>query len=400
MKTRGTKSVREADISASSKSVSPEMAPHNFASRIGNRALGRIMAGPAKAAASIAPVSDHKSDSRPQLRGVTSNVVQRKAKVPESMETEADAFGQFETTKLEPYHDSGVEITLLFHPNKNKADAKKIALSQSVKITDDSGNPFASSPTMAGRMVQSGDAKGYTIDASGKTNNPIYFDTKNLGPNEELKDTPMSNVKGTDKPKVGENTHYELGFSFKQKDTDKERTTQPAGINDKPEGIQRKGYGMMFETAALAIDGVDKGQYYGSVKWGYKVGGTAENPKVEPKDVIDITRASKGTPTANFIEPAKLWNASTTAGGLEVNPTGGGNTKDAWVQYVQGSGPKRVAKGTKLKLVRVIKGTTEGMIQAEVLDAEGKVSAVVNIYVTDVKDTGSGTPNKPLPIPK
>ena len=155
---------------------------------------------------------------------------------------------------------------------------------------------------------------------------------------------------------------------------------------------------MMFETTALAIDGADKDTYYGSVNWGYKVGGTQANPKVERKDMTDISQASKGKPTANFIEAAKLWNKSTTTGTLEVNPTGGGNKRDAWVQYVNGTtGPPRLAKGTKLKFNKALKGSTEGLIEADVLEGNGTSIATVQIYVSDVKDTGGGTANKVLP---
>lgn len=321
-------------------------------------------------------------------------VVQCK-KVPEKVD--ADDFGQFETTKFQPLNDSGVDIVLMFHPNKDKADATKIALTQSVKATTAANTAYAISPTTAKRMVAGKQGRGYTIDASGATNNPIYFDTKNLGPQDELKDTPESEVPGQ-RAQLGSNTNYELGYCFREKPDDADKKVHSAGISDKPQGIKRKGHGMMFETAALAIDGIDKGQYYGSVKWGYKIGGTKANPKVEAKDTFDISRASKGTPTANFIEAAKLWNVSTTMGTLEVNPTAGGNKRDAYVESVQGTGPKRLAKGTKLKLVRVVKGSSEGVIEAEVLDASGQSSGtIVRIYVADVKDPGSGTPNKPLP---
>jgi hypothetical protein len=326
-----------------------------------------------------------------------SSVVQCNKKVPDKVGP--NDYGQFETTKFDPLNDSGVDIILNFHPNKDKADANKIALTQSVKAFNDSGTPYAVNPTIAARMVAGRQGKGYAIDASGATNNPIYFDTKNLGSQDELKNTPDSNVTSGATPQVGTNTHYELGYCYKLNQSDAERTPHSAGISDKPEGIKRKGYGMMFETAALAIDGADKDKYYGSVKWGYKVGGTKANPKVERKDTSDISQASKGKPTANFIEAAKSWNKSTTTGTLEVNPTAGGNTRDAWVQYVNGTtGPTRLPKGTKLKFNRAVKGSTEGLIEADVLNANGPGSvATVQIYVTDVKDLGGGTPNKPLP---
>jgi hypothetical protein len=67
------------------------------------------------------------------------------------------------------------------------------------------------------------------------------------------------------------------------------------------------------------------------------------------------------------------------------------------VQYVSGSGLARLAKGTKLELIRVIKGTSDSMIEAKILD-NATPPNIVNIYVADVKDPG-GSPNKPLPMP-
>lgn len=74
-------------------------------------------------------------------------------------------------------------------------------------------------------------------------------------------------------------------------------------------------------------------------------------------DAIDISEAAKKKPTANFMAPAKLWNASRTQGTLVVEPTAGGNTKDAWVQHVKGGpNPTRLPQGTLLKQLDVIKG--------------------------------------------
>ena len=38
-------------------------------------------------------------------------------------------------------------------------------------------------------------------------------------------------------------------------------------MDDIPQGRKKPGAGMEFETAAFAIEGADKGKYYGSVKW-------------------------------------------------------------------------------------------------------------------------------------
>ena len=316
-------------------------------------------------------------------RGVPRQVIQ-----PKKVSTD---FGEFETTTFADLpSNSGVEIVLMFNPDKAKVDATKIALVQSVKATNEAKKAYAINPTMAGRMVKSGTAAGYVIDASGEFNNPLYFDINNLGPADDLKDTPAP---ASTPAVVGTNTHYDFGYCYKVHDTDADKSTHPAGLADRPEGLTRKGAGMTFETTALAIDGADKYKYYGSVKWGYTIAGTAAAPTVNK---TDIDRASKGTPTANFIAAAKLWNVGKTRGTLVVNPTSPGNPRDAYAENVADGKGLRLAKGTKLKQLAVIKGTTEGMIRAEVLDGTDAGKTVL-IYVADVKDMGDGAPNKKLP---
>jgi hypothetical protein len=241
-------------------------------------------------------------------------------------------------------------------------------------------------------MVKKGKAgAGYTIDASGEVNNPLYFDIGPLSSTQDLKDTPAPTASPV---QVGVNTNYDFGFCHKANPADTAKTKHPAAMFDRPEGIARVGAGMTFETTALAIDGVDRGKYYGSVKWGYVMSGTNAALTVTASD-IDL--ASKGTPTANFIAAAKLWNVGTTRGDLVVNPTSPGNKRDAYTALPAGGAGPRLAKGTKLKLLRTLKGTTASMIEVEVLGGT-QAGAVVFIYVEDVKDLGGADPNKKLPV--
>lgn len=322
-----------------------------------------------------------------QARGMTAGapgpVIQR--------QTVRTGFGEFETTNFKA-HASGVEITLYFNPDKDKVDATKIAMVQSVRATNEAGTAYAVNPSIGGRIVPKGKGAGYAIDASGDTNNPLYFDLQNLAPNQDLKDTPGPSVR---QPVVGVNTHYDFGYSYKINPTDAQRSTHPAGMSDRPDGIVKKGAGMAFETTALAIDGADRNTYYGSVKWNYKMVKKATGLVAVG---TDIERASLGTPTANFGAPAKLWNAGTTSGTLVVAPSSPQNKRDAFVQNISTGKNERLAKDTLLKQRAVIKGSTEGMIEAEVLDATGAgTGTIVNIFVVDVKDKGDGTANKPLP---
>lgn len=320
-------------------------------------------------------------------------VVQRK-KVPATMGQ--NDFGQFETTKFKEANDRGVEIALEFKPNKPKVDAKKIAMSQSVKAIKEDGSAYATQPNMANRMVGAGKpGAGFTIDAPPSTNNPIYFDTKNLAANEDLKDTPMSGNNPANQPDLGKNTNYILGYCYKDKPADPDKKTQAAAMYDMPQGRKKKGAGMEFETAAYAIDGADKGKYYGSVKWSYKVAGTDAAPKVTSADITDISEASKGTPTANFMEAAKLWNTGKTQGTLKVI------ADPAVVYKMDGSTTENVAKGTVIKQLDTVGGgPTHAMIKAEELTPRGAGTGhFFYINVPDVKDMGDGSANKQLPIP-
>ena len=310
----------------------------------------------------------------------------------------ATGFGEFETTRFNA-HDSGVDIVLTFDPDEAKVDATKIALLQSVKATNEAKTAYAINPSIASRMVKKGKAgAGYAIDASGETNNPLYFDIKNLGATEELKDTPSP--AGTSAV-LGDNTHYQFGYCYKKHATDARKIKQSAGLSDRPEGLKRVRAGMMFETTALAIEGTDKDNFYGSVKWGYTIRGTAAAPRVAKTDIelaSEDKGKNKGRPTVNFIAPAKLWNVGTTRGTLVVDPSSPYNKKNAYIKNESDGTTGRLEKGTKLKQVEVIKGTTEGMIKAEVLNSDGTgTGRNVFIYVVDVKDMGDGTANKKLP---
>jgi Domain of unknown function (DUF4157) len=321
----------------------------------------------------------------PVSKSVQQHIMQRK-KVPTD-------FGEFETTKFAEADGRGVEITLKFAPDDSKVDAKKIALSQSIRNTIASGDAYALSPNQATKMVASGKSgAGYAIDTLEGANNPLYGEKNTLGPTQDLKDTPASANTTTGPVNVGVNTNYELGYCYKEKPTDASKKKHPATLWDKPRGGKKKGESMTFETAALAIEGTDKDKYYGSVKWGYKMEGTDAAPTVTK---TDIDSASKGTPTANFIEPAKLWNVGKTPGTIKV-------TADPEATVLKGdqSSTEKLAKDTKVKQLDVVMWGASPAIKAEVLKADGTGSGkIIYIKIADVKDMGDGSATKKLPVP-
>lgn len=220
-------------------------------------------------------------------------------------------FGKFQSSAFQEARISdnevGMQIAVIFHPDKEKVNAKKIALSQSVKSEDKDG-PIESDELLSNRTVPAErEGSGYRIDKGSSGSNPIYAGA-NLESDQQLKDTPMSdNPNPGEEAKLGVNAIYELGYCYKEKPEDTEKKVHHAGLVDTPFDKNEKGVSVMFETAAFAIEGADEGKYYGSIKWGYTIEGTEQHPLVKP---MDIEEASKGTPTANFMEAAKVWNES------------------------------------------------------------------------------------------
>jgi hypothetical protein len=111
---------------------------------------------------------------------------------------------------------------------------------------------------------------------------------------------------------------------------------------------------------------------------------------------LDIALASGGNPTANFIEPAKLWNAAKARGTYKViaNPS-------ATVMKGDQSGTETLAKDKKLKQLDTVPwpGGTDPSIQAEVLNTDGTGSGkIIYIKNADVADISDGVANKPLPV--
>lgn len=311
-------------------------------------------------------------------QSVQRNFIQRK-KVPTN-------FGEFETTKFDESESRGVEIILKFHPDTAKVDAKKIALSQSVKTINAAGDTYAIDPSTSARMVGSGKAgAGYAIDRLSDKNNPIYGG-KTLGASENLKDTPLSQNTTASPINVGGNTTYQIG---QPKDADKGK--RAAQLYDKALGGGKKRESKMFETTALAIEGTDNGKYYGSVKWGFKMEGTDAAPTVTKMDIVE---ASKGNPTDNFTEAAKLFNAAKIRGKIEVIKVGG-----ATVTKLDGT-EENLAIGKKLKQLNTVMLDDLPAVQAEILNDDGTGSGkIVYIKNSDVKDAGDGSDTKDLPIP-
>jgi len=64
----------------------------------------------------------------------------------------------------------------------------------------------------------------------------------------------------------------------------------------------------ILETTVVATKGAQKGIYYGSVKWGWKMG-----PRDTEAKGIPLTIVSKDAPSLIFSAAVKLWNATKTS---------------------------------------------------------------------------------------
>jgi hypothetical protein len=62
--------------------------------------------------------------------------------------------------------------------------------------------------------------------------------------------------------------------------------------------------GQVFETTALALEGPQRGTYYGSVKWGWLTDAAGAFTRI-PFDIV-----SQGVPSVDFLTAATIWNPS------------------------------------------------------------------------------------------
>jgi hypothetical protein len=106
------------------------------------------------------------------------------------------------------------------------------------------------------------------------------------------------------------NATYDLGHHFKAGGGGA-WNTKDAGMYDGPSIQGGNNSSNEFETTALAVDGAQKGEYYGSVKWGWKKDGSGNVSKVD----FDIV--SMGVPSKTFLAAATKWNTAKTRGTME-----------------------------------------------------------------------------------
>ena len=213
--------------------------------------------------------------------------------------------GDFDTDKYDIVKDAtgdstGVDIELRFKPGKN-VNATLIGMTQLVN-TKYKGAPLAGNATVAARSIPAGQPDaGAHIDRLAAYGNPLYA-TKQPAAKDKLASTPTD-------PFWGQHGYrYQTG----NPPTTKERD---ALLKDTPE---LRGHGpnasQIFESTAVAVSGVQKGTYYGSVQWGWRSDATNNFTK------LPLTVVSNDVPSASFNTAAGLWAANPTSTGQATIP--------------------------------------------------------------------------------
>jgi hypothetical protein len=277
--------------------------------------------------------------------GAAAPVAQRKVIQRAAVKTDWGTFkDEHYTTIFRGDKAIGVDMHLSFEPN-DRVDAKKIGLVQSVRSMDE-GEPEVADPEGIAKVVPRGPAAGYETDRRYGHNNPV-FGADFLGKNATLADTPLSDAPEDADPAVhGEeaNASYVLGYRYEN--ARGKIRVRNAELHDAPKIPQHgQDAGQEFETAALALDGQQKGSYYGSVAWGWRTDKDGTFSK------IDLSLISEGIPSAKFIEPAGRWNEFEVKEKVDLVDT---------VEELEQKGGKGGKKKTVTKKFYVLK-TTEPM---------------------------------------
>ena len=296
--------------------------------------------------------------------------------------TKATAMGTFTDEKYELAGTSKLHMTLKFTPG-DKVDATKIGLTQSLKDTKD-GSP--NSIDAAARSRKSPD--GHAMDRLSDNNNPIYG-APALGAGQGLEDTAQTNNKTADptelNPDNGRNATFDLGHRTKTGDA---WDVKDAGLYDGPTIVGGPNSSKEFETAALALEGPQKGTYYGSVKWGWKKDGSGTLSK------IDFDVVSMGVPSKEFLGAASMWNDGTVRG--TVVP----KADDTPVYDGAGNELYKISAATEMKQKSPVALGGVYHLFVEITSDGAHKGDTVYVKTDTVKDKGDGAELVELPVPK
>ena len=222
----------------------------------------------------------------------------------------------------------GALMQMHFKPNK-LVESKKVALTQKVKKMvngknldldkkekEKKGTLFGNAAkTAANRTTDKGEGHW---DRMLSATNPVYG-AKNLEKGQDISETPMSEFNMSDELDPKDRSNYQLGYRYNTW-FGKVDNTREAILWDQPNvPTGAAGTEMIFEIAAVSIKGPQKGTFYGSVEWGFKIRGTSDDPQI---DLVGPSIISQGTPSDSMMELAEIWNNKPTIiGGKEQDNT-------------------------------------------------------------------------------
>jgi Domain of unknown function (DUF4157) len=287
----------------------------------------------------------------------------------------------------------GVDIVISFMPNKS-VDAESIALVQTAQGFDSSienhEDPLDDVPqpgtvktpkaqeVFKNRLVGDiGDPNfGKHIDQLPESRTPLANTTVDANSMDLAKSVPDQ-----DYSSAGQKIHTQFGFRTDEKGVqaattgDTPRLTLPASAS----GSQH------FETTALAIDGVQKGTYYGSVVWGWskKVGETSANP-------IAFEKSTDAAPSSGFFAATKAWNASKNTEDKQSIPLSTSTNKvlSATSELVDSPGKQaktvaRLDKGTTVETFEDASHPEWVKVIVTAQDSKGKIGWIKASQLTD-----------------
>lgn len=279
-------------------------------------------------------------------------------------------YGTFSVDDAKYKFDAGkteLPIDLDFEPTGN-ADATKIGLVQLVKKKM-SGTVNAIDPNAASKMSKD----GHRIDQISKNRNPLYA----TGNSEPAKDADKLETYSTP-----DGTHA-------TKDPVKGWTN--ANISDAPSVYKGNNSLTEFETSALVLEGNDKGEYYGSVKWGWERDGSGKLSK------IDFDLVSKGVPSKNFMEAAEKWNDGKSRGTLVVKSDNTDAVSTTLVKLF------KLQKGDEVIQKNTMGSSKQSYVSFEVKTSSKDPSLVGKVgimTVDELEDKGDGKETVDLPLVK
>ena len=279
------------------------------------------------------------------------------------------------------------KMELQFDAN-DKVDATKIGLVQAAR-TEENGNVRPIDANEAARTVESGTGEGWAVDRLSDHNTPVYG-SEDLSAGDGLDKTKQDNNTSGKKTEVkdGGNATYQLGHHYTDSGTPKHKE---AKLYDGPGTFSAKNSKQTFETTALALEGSQKGTYYGSVEWGWERDGSGTLKK------LDFKAVTKGIPSGNFLAAAKAWNGNKARGTQITNkdntPVMDGSLTELF----------KLKKGAEVTQLSTASDGTEYFVSIEVVNDGTKANAQKGktgyIRVSNLEDKQDGADTVDLPVP-